>query len=458
MKKILLLALLFCNYTLLAQPNMTLYQMHDITQSNILNPAVPISCGWVVGFPGLGSISVGASTPVSYNDLGPGNDTLDVNNVLSKIRNKNMLTTSAAVNLITIGYRSERTFYQFTVNERFSQVSSAPKDPVEMLLKGNAMYVGKTIKASPSVNAIYYREYAFNIARELNPTLWVGARAKLLFGRMSLKMARNIAEFYTDPGTYDLSLTTDLLMKTSIPGEVIIDPYTGKISDFEVNIKAGDLSFNTSNIGAGIDLGLVKDFENGMQLSTSLLNLGFINWNKNLHTFSQKGTLKFTGPFSRTNELDALVDTVKSFLHLDYTEESYAQLLSPMLMAGINYPVNDFLRLGITGMAEFQSGALPWAITAIGFTQGLPIVDLGLSYTVTPSSFFNLGVGIGAHLGPVDIHFLADNIMAVFKPFDAKYATVQLGISFRFGCGDGGEGRRDTPKEIPCPAYNQYRK
>lgn len=456
MKKQLVLTILtigFC-YASFAQPNMTLYQMHDITQSNTLNPAVPISCGWVVGFPGLGSISLGASSSVSYNDFGAGEDVMNTSKVISELRNKNVFTTSANINLLTIGYRAERTYYQFTINERASLISSVSRDPIELLLRGNGDYVGKIVKAEPSISALHYREYAFNVAREVNSTLWVGARAKLLFGRVGVRTVNNKVQLETQPGTYDLSLTTDVLVRASIPGKVIINPVSGKVSDFETDFKANDFAFNSSNIGAGLDLGAVKDFDNGLQVSASILNLGFINWSKNTHNFTQNGTMTFRGPFSATNELDALVDTVKSFLHFDYKPDTYMQTLVPMLMVGANYPVNDFLRVGLTGAAEFQANAMPWALTATGFTKGLPVVDLGLSYTVHRNSFFNVGFGIGAHFGPVDIHFLADNVIGLMKPFDAQYATLQFGLSFRFGCGEGGgsDNRFNSEGAIPCPA------
>lgn len=446
----------------LAQPNMTLYQMHDIVQSNSLNPAVPISCGWVVSFPGMGGVALGASTPLSYNDFGAGENALDVDKFISKLHNKNVFTTSANINLITIGYRAERTFYQFTINERASQVSSVYQDPIVMLLKGNSSYVGKTVDGAPSVNALHYREYGFNVAHEINSTLWIGARAKLLFGRLSLRSVNNSVAFYTDAGTYNLDLTSDALIQASMPGHVTIDPVTNKVSNVETNFKASDFIFNPSNIGAGIDLGAVKSFDNGVQLSASLLNIGFINWSKNLHTFRQKGTISFNGPFSPINEWGALRDTLRSFAKLDYAQESYSQMLAPTIMAGINYPLNENIRIGVTGMTEIQPNNLPWALTATGFTQGLPIVDLGLSYTVTPYSLFNVGFGLGARLGPVNLHFLADNVIGLFQPFNARYATIQFGINFRFGCGNGGESSKSSKSSshdiIPCPAFKSVLK
>ncbi len=447
-----------------SQQNMTLYQMHDIPQSNSLNPAIPISCGWIVGFPVLGNISLGARTPVSYNDLGAGENTIPVKDLKSKLRNKNILSTNTSVNLITVGYRSERMFYQLTVNERVFATASVPKNPLAMLIDGNADYIGKTVSGSPAANGYHYREYAFNIAREIDPSLWIGVRPKLMFGRVGAKTSNNTAHFYTDPKTYNLELTTDLRGHMSFPGRITIDPLTGKVDGFDSDAKASDFIFNSSNVGVGIDLGITKTFDNNIDFSASILNLGFIKWSKNTHTFEQTGTLTFNGPFSPINEFDALKDTLENFMKFDYTQDDFTQMLSPAFMAGANYPVHEYIRVGVTGLVEWHPNSFPWALTATAFTKGLPIIDVGLSYTVTSNSFTNIGFGVGLHLGAADIHFTADNFLGLMRPFDARYATAQVGVNFRFGCGEKSaksKGGKNTQyrkassinKMVPCPQF-----
>ncbi len=431
---LLLVLILLSALTLRAQQNMTLYQMHDIPQSNNLNPAVAIPCGWIIGIPVVGNISAGAYAPMSYNSLGAGQDVLPVNDVISNLHNKNVLAVQGSLNLITVGYRKERSYYQLTINERVSGITSISKDPIEMLLKGNAGYIGQTVSGEPLADAVYYREFAFNYAREIDPSLWIGVRPKLLFGRLGIKSTNNTADFYTDPMSYDLRLTSNILARMSVPGTVTMDPVTGKVSDFEPNINLNKFMFSFSNFGAGVDLGIIKQFDNDWELSASLLNVGVITWSKNVRKFSQSGTLNFTGPYAPVNEYDALIDEIKSFARLDYTEEKFTQMLTPVVMVGANRPLNEYIKVGLTGMVEVQTKTLPWAITATAFSSNLQTFDLGLSYTVTPYSYFNVGIGIGAHLGVVGVHFTTDNIIGLFKPFDANYATFQFGLNLRLGC------------------------
>lgn len=436
-----------------AQQNMTLYQMHDIIQSNSLNPAIPALCKWTVGFPGLGSISIAASTPISYNDLGPGKPTVDVGKILSELKSTNAVSTNNSINLLMIGYRAPSTYWQFTVNERVSAMGSINRDPVELLLRGNGPFVGQEVMGDAGVNALHYREYALSVSHDFGSDLWLGIRPKLLFGRLGISSTDNKASLYTDPTTYALTMTSDFLIRASAPGQPVMDPVRGTVNDFETDLQASDFGFNTSNVGVGADLGMSKLMGNGWKISASLLNIGRISWSKNTHVFTQRTTVKYAGPTSGITNWDDLADTLKSVIRLDYGgEESFSQWLSPVAMFGASYPLAEKIRVGVTGMTEFQPNHMPWAVTATAFTEGTSIVSAALSYTVTQSSLVNIGLGAGLHLGSFNIHLLTDNIVAAFAPFGQRYATLQMGINFRFGCG-GDSGGGKSKGDLPCAAY-----
>jgi hypothetical protein len=76
-----------------------------------------------------------------------------------------------------------------------------------------------------------------------------------------------------------------------------------------------------------------------------------------------------------------------------------------------------------------------------------------LSYTVTNNSFVNIGAGLGARLGAFNIHVITDNILAVFNTPSQRYATLQFGINFKFGCGEDEGGKSKKYKSVPCPSF-----
>lgn len=437
-----------------AQQNMTLYQMHDITQSNFLNPSVAADCRWNIGFPALGNISVAAGLPVSYNDLGAGNEYMDGDQILSKLKPTNRVSSNISLNILTIGYRTDDMYFQFTMNEKVSARLSFSKDPVELMLKGNAPYLGQTLEAGIALSMSYYREYGFNLAYNAGDDLWVGARAKLLFGRIGASSTNNTLSLTTDPVTYALKINSNLLARASIPGTVETDPSSGTVSKFNPEFEASKFIFNPVNIGGAIDLGVNKIFESGWKVSASLLNLGMISWSTNTHRLHQKTTLSYSGTAPGTGSWSDLADTVKSVAKFNHAgDESFSQWLAPEIMAGISYPVAEYVRAGLTGYAGISSAGIPWALTATALTDNTSHVFGSLSYTVTSNSFVNIGAGLGFRLGAFNLHVITDNLLAAFNPASQKYVTVQFGINFKFGCGDDGEGRSKKHTSIPCPAF-----
>ena len=452
-KLILLLAVAaLAAVKLLAQQNMTLYQMHEIVQSNALNPAIPGDCKWTVGFPALGNISLAASLPVSYNDLGAGQDLFKSGELLSKLKNTNTFSANIHVNLLMIGYRTDKTYLQFTVNERASIAGLIDKEPIELMLKGNAQFIGQTVDARPSFAGVYYREYGLGASRYFGSGLWIGARVKLLFGRLGASIANNSVSLYTDPDTYDLTLASDILIRASFPRRITAyNPYSS-IKSSEADLTASYFIFNPSNVGGALDVGVRKTTESGWKLSASILNIGMISWSKNAHALNQKKpTVTYTGPTPSISRWQDMIDTIKSVVTLERADESYTQSLSPVLMFGASYPVHEYIRLGLTGMGEYRTFDMPWALTATAFTEGLEHFTAGLSYTVNRNSYLNVGLGVGVRFGAFNMHLLTDNIAAVFSPFSQRYATFQFGVSFRFGCdGVSSSSRKDA---TPCAAY-----
>jgi hypothetical protein len=437
-----------------AQQNMTLYQMHEITQSNSLNPAIPGDCKWNIGFPGLGNISIAASSPVSYNDLGAGQDVINGDQLLSLLKPENLLATNISLNLLTVGYRMDNTYFQFTMDEKVSAKISFSKNLLEFLLKGNAQFTGQTVEGEFASSSVYYREYGLNIAHDFGNDTWLGVRAKILSGRLAVHSDKNFMSLYTEPATYALTLKSDLLIRASIPGTVEINPVTEKVTKFNHEIEAKHFIFNPINIGGAVDLGINKDFESGWNASASLLNIGVINWNTNVHSFTQRATLNYNGPTASINNWNDFLDTIKSVGKFNYRgSEIYSQWLSPALMVGANYPVAEYVRLGLTGYAELSFAGVPWALTATALTDKISNFYGAISYTVTNNSFVNVGVGLGGRVGAFNIHLITDNVFAIFSPTSQKYATLQFGINFKFGCGEGGGGKSKKYSSIPCPSY-----
>ena len=454
MKTTLFTILSLATGTLAAQQNMTLYQMHEITQSNTLNPALAGPCGWTIAVPALGNISAAASLPTAYNNIAAGrNKTITGNQILAQFHSTVALSAKVNINLLTIGYRTQQAYFQFTLNERLDMAASVAKTPLELALHGNAQFVGQTIDAQPTITTAYYREYTLSAAHNPTQGLWYGARLKLLFGRIGANGTNNKITLYTDPSTYDLTAVSDILVHASAPGQIAEHNPDGSIKRFKPELRAADIIFNPSNIGGAIDLGIIKTTDNQWRISASILNIGMINWSKNPRTLRQQTTVRYTGPTASINNWNDLLDTVRRVIRLhEYPAQGYTQWLSPTLMFGLSHPLHQHIRAGITGAGEYRAHGVYWALTATAFTEELQRMSAAVSYTIAPSSYLNLGLGLGLRFGPVNFHLATDNIIALFSPFTQRYATVQCGIHLRLGCNSSNSFSSDKKQHL-CPAY-----
>jgi hypothetical protein len=434
---------------------MTLYQMHDIVQSNSLNPSVASNCEWNIGFPLLGNISIAAGSPIAYKDLDIGKEYVDGNKIVSLMNNTNLFSSNISLNVLTIGYRTENTYYQFTMNEKASAKVLFSKELVGLMFHGNGQYVGNTVNANAALSVSLYSEYGFNVAHQFGEDFWLGARAKLMFGKIGANSPSNSMSLYTDPLTYALTLKSDLFMDMSMPGTVQLNPESGTVKSFNSTAKVKDLIFNPVNAGGAIDIGLNKSFESGLKISASVLNIGMINWTKNTHQFYRKRTVNYSGPSPQIRSWKNFVDTIGSIVKLDYTEnQSFSQWLTPEIMFGFSYPVIEYMRLGVTGYAGISSVGTPWAVTATAFTNNTSMVYGVLSYTVSNNSITNVGGGLGFRIGAFNIHAMTDNLMALFNPTSSRYGSFQFGINFQFGCGDGDNSRSSGKyRSVPCPSF-----
>ena len=129
-----------------------------------------------------------------------------------------------------------------------------------------------------------FDEFSFGLAQDVDEKLTVGMRVKVLNGRFNVYTERGKASLFTDANSFDLQMKSDLLIHTSG-----IDSLS--------NQSASDLIF-PGNLGFGIDLGASYKLNPQFSFSASLIDLGYINWKKQLLTLvSQKPgeTVNFNG-------------------------------------------------------------------------------------------------------------------------------------------------------------------
>lgn len=136
--------LILVSLTLKGQQSNTFYLMHDVPQSNLLNPAVQPVCKWYVGIPGLASTHISYSnTAFTYNDLA-GTDTWNIEGIFNQMHRVDLYSVEALLHPVSIGYRYKSLYFTFNITEKAHVYQTLPRSLIEMAYYGNGSFIGKT--------------------------------------------------------------------------------------------------------------------------------------------------------------------------------------------------------------------------------------------------------------------------------------------------------------------------
>ena len=426
--------------TLHGQQGNTFYLMHQVPQSNLLNPAVQAMCKWYVGIPLLASTHLSyGNTAFTYNDLA-GSDTWNLEGTVAQMHRRDLYHAEAAVQLITLGYKRNRSYFTFHIAERSHLYSVVPGDLASTLVYGNGPTIGETLPfRSLRPGGYYQREYGVGLSRVVDRTLTLGARAKLLFGKANLYPGSSDLHFYTEPSTFNLMLEGAYLMNSSFPVTIIQDP-EGNITDIRVDdLRYGALLMNRGNPGFAVDLGAIYRLDDQITLAASILDLGFVRWRTDLNNVQTSGTFDFRGVAAETDVvsfdyLEEMVDSLLNSFSEEVSQQPYFSYTPTQVFLAGKYRLREHLELGVVNRnVIFRSkwhSSLTLSLQAELASRFLATA----SWSYLNNTLANLGAGI-AYTGPgMQFHVVTDNLLGFFYPFDTRTLNLRVGINLLLGC------------------------
>ena len=435
--------LLLVSCRLFAQQDNTLFFMHSLPQSNIVNPAVQIDCKLFVGIPLLSSIHFNAnSTGFSYNSFSPGRASIDLNKATKGLLWWDYVTAEFQYNWLALGYRpNERDYYNFSITEKVDMKLFFPKKLVLLARDGNTPYVGDEFTVrNPGVNAFYYREFSFGYSRKMDSRLTLGAHAKVLFGMAGVFTRRRPIHLSVDGATYNLN--ADWNLRADVAGPITI----GKDANGYVNsIEVGSVSptaflLNFRNVGFAGDFGFIYKGD-VLTWSGSVLDLGLIYWTAQTHRFSQDGNFVFSGATPANGAdpnayISMLRDSLNNQLRVEETKGGFITFLNPRAYFGATYPLRDHLNAGALVRTELYPGRPIVGATVSLNAFGWKGFSGSVSYSAMNGSLRNVGLGFGFGSETFKIHLISDNVLAFFYPTSARNANIRFGMHLMFGCSE----------------------
>ena len=368
------------------------------------------------------------------------NPNISTSEFLGNINNKNRVNVSLNYNLASTAFKAFGGFNVVEMNLRSYTSLCLPYELFDFMKEAGAKehYTLKDLGARSKS----YIELALGHSHKINENWTVGGKVKMLFGLAYADLDVNSMDITMNSNQWIIN--TDAKIKSAILSSKFKysdreDPKNTKQGMKKVN-GLDDVSFGIPGFGLAMDLGAVYKMPNveGLTLSASLTDLGFISWSKT-STGASEGSYTFDGfknPIyvnghnDGTNKLsdqsDALKDDLeKMFSVYDQGQKSTTTALAATFNLGAEYvmPFYDKLSGGFLltdrfdglyswhqGMLSANVRPLNWldcslntALSTTGWTCG--------GMLSLHSSHFNFYVGADHFMGQVSKQFIPLNNM-----------------------------------------------
>lgn len=454
LKKIATLVILTISLNIQSQSEKLLYGFADIPQTLLLNPGAETNLRYHLGVPFLSRLSFNAGiTQGTLSDLFlkdgiPFEEKL--NRFTNRIRSTDYLSVNAQIEVLNFGYRlNDRSYLSLGFYEELDVTSYFPKDVMQFFLKGNAPYLNQAFDLSQiRVEGDVIGVLHIGISSKINEKLNVGGRLKLYSGAMNVYSSGNSGTFITrESGSniYQHQLdNVNVKMHTSGFYKEGINHISASSSEVFAN------SFFGENRGVGFDLGFTYHISSQTQITGSVLDIGYINYEKNVKNFTINGDYSFDGVNilnSIANSKDyweSLKNDFNSNVLRDNDTEIYTAWRPVKWNASISYSFGNIVVQDcfVTNLKEYYDttvGAQVYVVskplknlvsmTAFYEKKLGDIFQTKVTYTIDDLSLSNIGVAVSATFGKFQWYGMIDNIIEVSKVENSRVVSFQTGIN-----------------------------
>jgi Family of unknown function (DUF5723) len=464
---VLLLAAFLFSLPAKAQNEGTMYFMNSLPQVVYLNPAFVPKYKTSIGLPGSSIMMSYSNNGFSYNDVAVKNNDVvsaDLNKLYRSLRPKNYISVAAHADLFRLSIKMGPRFY-FTYNSTLKIYNRLmlPKDLMGIFINGTASFIGSSATLAPKLESLAYLENGIGGAFTVNKDLVIGARVKWLKGIANATTKSSALNLEVDADNYALTASGDMDVRTS-----------GVHSLDDPNFDFGDDYKNyLKNNGFAIDLGATYRLMDRINLSLSVVDLGFIKWKNDTYNYKldpNKAKYSFDGIdlnkvlTGDDDYLNSVGDSISSnFEPTEGVTGSYKTSIPTKIYVGGNYEIRRNFTAGIVLYSEmFRGRFMTGATLGVHKNFGKTFSATG-TYTMSNNSFNNIGLGASLNLPPFQLYVVGDNILRAAvggKELNKFINSTQLfnlrvGLNLVFGWDKGPD---KLAGNNPSPDYKSKRK
>lgn len=446
----------------------TSYFLSNLPQQYRLNPAYQPEYKVFIGLPVLSGISLNylnsSFTPEDL--LVKRNDSVfvDINKFYKKLNKRNFISFSNENSILSVGVKAKSWYGTLDITQRNDFMFRANKDLFTFLKEGNMGHPDMDFGKLGLVGSSYL-EVALGLSKQINSKLTIGGRVKYLMGIANVDMTDS--EMGISTKVDRIELHSKQKIRATMPIELQYKELANGYVDwdgFDVNTDNVSVSsfISPKNSGFGLDLGGEYQFNDKIKLFASLTDLGFIHWGANTYAFDQDATFDWQGAdisnsMNDSNEgyvdlddqFDRLTDSLKNTFRLKKAGNTYTTMLSPKLHLGTTYQLNKMFNVSGLFKGTLVDGMFIPSLTAAANARLLRNVSASVSYSITRGSYVNVGAGLTAKLGPVQLYVATDNLLAC-NYTNTQTASARFGINLLFGHKDKKKKKveEEKPEEI----------
>ncbi|MBO4476098.1 MAG: hypothetical protein J5737_05220 [Bacteroidales bacterium] len=419
-----------------AQDFKTGYFLDNYTYGYRINPASPLNGDEFTFFSlGLGNVSaeLNSNFPPSIL-IAPGKDgnylmpflnwaQYSDSDILTPLADLNKMTLDANVNLLTFGRQTDDHLFSVELNVRAGASVGATRDFFSFARRGLSSletgdYSGVYQFTNINLGVDTYGELAIGYSQKIGDILTIGGRVKALVGMANaaadwsaLGKEGSVEDVYAESdANLALSLPVDLQVPTgSYDGNTYYDLNALAEQMASFNIK--DIHKTIAGYGAAVDLGVTVEPVDGLSISASVLDLGFISWNSTVNS-----SMSFKGEFNGDDFSRIL--TIK-----EQGGPRFSRMLNYTAHAGVKYRMPFYDGLTVGALGTFQKNNKEGRL-GVDFT---PFKFLSLAAS---GGYGTFGPSFGAALNlraPILNFFVGmDGIVTKFSGLvpDTKVATL----------------------------------
>ncbi len=401
----------------------------------------------VIGGVGLSvNSNVGASAFIYNSTSYPGKLTtfmsgdVDKATFLNALPDISKLRSGVAVDVASAGFKAFGGYGNVSLRLKSYEDVSVPKSLLAMLKSGfsDGHYMAENVR----VNSRSYADLGLGYSRNVVENLKVGAKVHFLLGIAGADVDFNRID--ADINSSEWRLMMDAKARIGMSGLEI-----ARNEDGTANLDSITYKYKgTGGFGLALDLGAAYDLSDvvdGLSVSASITDLGFINWNKGVTLANDgkkevifKGFHDISDNEDLDKQADQLGEDIKSMVNLTEKDfESYNGGPSATFRLGVQYTLPWVNWISAGELLTFRTGLLS-CIESRTSVNIAPARWFDASLNVAFSTFgTDLGWVINFHPKAVNFFIGSDGLRARLSkdgiPVSATSASVMVGLKFALG-------------------------